>query len=178
MMPTSTRIHFQFTADSMNGIVANLTARFSGNVHDKGVGKITASSFADSGTDPQFAADLTNRSSYFCSKNEPDQWICFDFKHQEIQLTHYTFQAHSWNNLANWMIEGSDDGMAWIEMSRRSNNEDLKKDYTVKTFDANGPGRRGRFRMFRLRQTDRNHSGKYFVNLSDFEFFGWVTGIQ
>jgi hypothetical protein len=69
-----------------------LTTKCGGNVHDKGVVEITASSVSDIAC-PQNAADLRDAYSYFCSRDEPLQRICFDFKTLRIEPTHYAIET-------------------------------------------------------------------------------------
>jgi hypothetical protein len=90
-----------------------LTAKCSGNIHDRGVVEITASTVF--GTDyPQNVAAIGTYSSFW-SEDEPGQWICFDFKTLRIEPTHYTTWNHhrGEKHLKSWAIEGSDNGSSW-----------------------------------------------------------------
>jgi hypothetical protein len=60
-----------FTWAPFNGVISYLRAKCGGNVHDRGVVEITASSVLD-GWNPQNAADL-GHDSYFCSEDKPAQ---------------------------------------------------------------------------------------------------------
>jgi hypothetical protein len=77
---------------ALSGIIAHLTAKCGGNVHDKGVLEITVSSVYKEKYPPRNAADFENVYSHFCSQDEPDQWICWDFKTLRIEPTHYTIR--------------------------------------------------------------------------------------
>jgi hypothetical protein len=74
-------------AKSLNGIIAHLT------VQEKGILTITSSSVRD---DLKFAlthvAALPSDSCFY-SKDEPCQWICWDFRKMRVHLTHYTHCA-------------------------------------------------------------------------------------
>jgi hypothetical protein len=95
---TAGKKKFPFTWDMQNeqgerkmpagGLIAHLTAKGGGNVHEKGVVEITASSVAStsSGYAPRKAANLKT-CSHFYSKNHPGGWICWDFKILGIEPT-------------------------------------------------------------------------------------------
>jgi hypothetical protein len=52
---------------------------------------------------------------YFWSKDEPGQWICWDFREMRVSPTHYTV----WTQFLNtWILEGSLDGSSWMEIDR------------------------------------------------------------
>jgi hypothetical protein len=108
----------------------------------------------------------------FWSKNEPGQWICWDFKALRIEPTHYTIRS---SNLKSWAVEGSNDGASWTEIDRRENNSDFSAPAAVKTFAVE---RSGSFGRICLRQIDQNHSGNNHLALSAFELFGAVAGLQ
>jgi hypothetical protein len=70
--------HFLFTSNPLGGLVSHLMAKCGGNVHDKGVVEITASSleFATrSKFTPRNAADFGTL-SLFCQEDQPGQRIC------------------------------------------------------------------------------------------------------
>jgi hypothetical protein len=114
---------FPFMWAPFNGIISYLTAKCDGNVHDRGVVKITASSVSRTYY-PQNAADLEDNPS-FRSEDEPGQWICLDFKTLRIEPTHYTIRTGCENQLKSWAVEGSDDGASWTEIDRREDNGHL-----------------------------------------------------
>jgi hypothetical protein len=94
---------------ALSGIVSYLTEKCGGNIHDRGVVEITASSVSN----PDYArnaADLGNWNSCFTSKDKPRQWICLDFKALRIELMHCTIQVVNWSYLKSWTVDGSDDG--------------------------------------------------------------------
>jgi hypothetical protein len=98
---------------ALSGVVSVLARECGGNVRNIGVIKITASSIYDS--DPKYAAWMAadlGTYSFFQSENEPEQWICFDFKTLRIELTHHTITTVYSGYLKNWVIEGSGDGVA------------------------------------------------------------------
>jgi hypothetical protein len=159
-------------------------AKCGGDVHDKGLVEITASSVWNNNprSAPGNAAGLESNSC-FESKDTPDQWISWDFKALRIDPTHYSIRASRWGScyftqvghLKSWAVEGSDDGASWTEIDRHENNSDFNSDLAVKTFAVS---RSGSFRRIRLRQIGPNHSGNNCLALNAFEVFGAVAGLQ
>jgi hypothetical protein len=111
---------FPFTWATFNGVISYLMVKCGGNVHDRGVVEITASSILSIDY-PRNSADL-GTDSYFKSEDESGQWICLDFKALKIEPTHYTIQAGYDDYLKSWVVEGSDDGASWTEIDRRESN--------------------------------------------------------
>jgi hypothetical protein len=72
---------------SLDGIISYLTRKHEGNVHDKGIVTITSKSVDDDGPKNfSYLADLTSGSS-FGSKNEPGQWVCWNFHEMRVRWT-------------------------------------------------------------------------------------------
>jgi uncharacterized coiled-coil protein SlyX len=153
-------------AKSLEGIISYLTRKHGGNVHDKRIVTITSKSvYQDK---PGYAArnvsDLTS-GSYFHSKDEPDEWVCWDFHEMRVRPTHYTITSQ-W--LKSWVVESSLDGEAWTEIDRKTDK------------DGNGLGMTASFavsksvecRFVRLTQTGWNHYGDDDLVIEAFEFFG------
>jgi hypothetical protein len=66
----------------LNGIIALLTDQNGGNVHSRGIVKVTAKSVWG-GCLPEHIANLTDDSEYH-SENAPDQWVCYDFQNMKL----------------------------------------------------------------------------------------------
>jgi hypothetical protein len=61
------------------------------SVHGKGAAEITASSVYPLGSAaPHNVVDFKNQYSDFDWKDQPSQWIYWDFKTLKIEPTHYT----------------------------------------------------------------------------------------
>jgi hypothetical protein len=163
------------------GIIAYLTAKFSGNIHDCGVANITADRpySGDPGYAhaPKNAADLGS-GSYFHSANEPNQSVTFDFKALRVRPTHCSIRTYNSSpnaaHLKSWVLDGSDDGTTWMEVDRRENNSDLNNKFAVKTFTVE---RVETFRMVRLRQIAPNHANNNYLLITAFEIFGALIGL-
>jgi uncharacterized coiled-coil protein SlyX len=154
-------------AKSLKGIISYLTLKHGGNVYDKGIVAITSKSVDD---DPKSAlrnvADLTSYSC-FMSKNEPGQWVCWDFHNLRVRPIHYTIRSYL---LKSWVVESSLDGEAWTEIDRKTDNEDFKADNWITASFAVSNSAECRF--IRLTQTGKDHYGKDFLVIGAFEFFG------
>jgi hypothetical protein len=155
------------SSQSLDGIISYLTKKHGGNVQENGIVAITASS-ASSG-DPDYdlrsMADL-DCASYFASKNEPGQWVCWDFRAMRVRPTHYAIRA--WHP-KSWVVEGLLDGSKWTAIDRKTDNQNFKNNWTVASFAVSKPAE---FRFLRLTQTGRSHTGNDALLLSAVEFFG------
>jgi hypothetical protein len=144
------------------GIISYLTQKYGGNVHDKGIVTITSKS---SGTgDVRNVADL-NTDSKFYSKNEPNQWICWDFQNMRIRPTYYRIENPTMNP---WIVESSLDGSHWTVIDRKTDN-DLFWGTVASSFEIAEPTE---CRFIRLRQTGKNRWNDDVLFLSAFEVFG------
>jgi hypothetical protein len=110
-------------AKSLDGIIAYLTKKHGGNVHEKGIVTITSKSVPDPRHALANVADFTSDSSFLssCSEkrwdgdewvpvHEPGQWVCWDFREMRVRPSHYTLYAWC---LDIWVLEGSLDGSSW-----------------------------------------------------------------
>jgi hypothetical protein len=187
--PPSVRRGAKF--DVPDGIIAHLTRECGGNVHDRGVVVVTSSKpFTDGNplSEGEFAAknvaDLAAGSA-FCSAWRDDEenigctrnnWICYDFKQRRIMPTHYAIR--SWNGAPGaahpkgWIVETSEDGVAWKEVDRREDNAELNGKEITQTFTVPGSGG-GRF--IRLVNIGKNHEGDDCLSISAWEIFGSIV---
>ena len=129
--------------DPLNGIIAHLTRECGGNVHEQGFVEVTASSFGG-GEDPKYAVDLgTNKR--FCSIDEPNSWIRYDFKGRRVAPTSYSIRSHGTSPSfpRSWVLEVSNDASddSWKVVDRRENNADLKAEYVTRNFAISDPQR-------------------------------------
>jgi hypothetical protein len=157
-------------AKSLDGIISYLTEKYSGNVQQTEIVLITSKSvFSD---DPQWAlkniADLPS-SPYCQSKDEPGQWVCWDFRDMRVRPTHYTIRA-LW--LRSWVVEGSLDDSRWIEIDRQKNNQYFYRDWDTVSFTVSNPVE---FRFIRLTQTGKSHVQGEDLSLYGVEFFGTLS---
>jgi hypothetical protein len=159
----------------LEGIIAYLTKKCGGNVHDKKI--VTVISHRpynqEVGNAAKNVADLHADTEFFSSK-DPNQWIGYDFKGMRVKPTAYAVRPYhsggpGGHNLKSWVVEGSNDLQDWFELDRRVNNGDLNAGNEVKTF---GIASDVRCRAVRLRQIDLNHKGTHVMLISGLELFG------
>jgi hypothetical protein len=146
--------------------------------------------------DPQYqirnVVDLRSE-SVFVSRNEPNQWICLDFKNMTIIPTHIAIQGPywrpgfspgwghgrrrdpdqphphpQWTDQQSWRVEGSVDGRDWIELDVR---RDVHFFNARKGLGAFALSRSEKVRMIRLTQIGDNYKGEKSLELSAFEVF-------
>ena len=161
--------------DPPNGVIAQLTRECGGNVHIKGAVEVTASSFVSANLAAKNVADFGS-DWCFQSRNEPNQWICYDFKGRRVAPVGYSIRTGFGYFPKSWVLEVSDDGSddSWEVVDRRENNEDLDDRDITRNFliTARPPES---FRFIRLRQTGKNHDADDFLLLCSFEVFGAIS---
>ena len=161
---------------AFDGIIAYLTKNCGGNVHDKGAVEITASSVWDNTSTfhPKNAADL-GTGSFFCSKNEPNSWICYDFKKLRVTPKRYSVRTHSGSGFPrSWKVEGSEDGNTWITLDYRPDSDDLNGNLRAQTFNIFYT--KEAYRFLRFRQLSRNWNDNDHLIIESLEFFGILEG--
>jgi hypothetical protein len=156
-------------AKSVEGILWYLTKKRGGHVHEKGIVTITSKSvWANSPTKlAKNTADFTYN-WFFMSRDEPGQWICWDFGEMRIRPTHYTMTAQY---PKSWIVEGSVDGSNWTEIDRQTDTNCFNEGHPITmSFTIAIPAD---CRFIRLSQTDKNHDGTDCLGwLYLVEFFG------
>jgi hypothetical protein len=165
--------HHSVGNDPLSGIVAFLTRKHGGNVHDLGIVTVTVSSHPSNTTDQTIRKrilDLTTTDHAWTRWDAPNQWFCCDFKTSWIRPTDYAIRAEpNPSNLQHWVIEGSVNGIEWIELDQRRDNTDLKTALTTKVFSITNSHP---VRQIRIRQTGPNHNSNHCLALTAFEVFG------
>ena len=163
--------------NSLEGIIAHLTRECGGNVDEKGVVAITSSEFHD-GDEPKTVADL-GTGPWFGSLDNPDSWICYDFKEKRVVLASYSIRTHVGPSFPrSWVLEVSNDGAedSWQVVDRREDTSELNSPYVTHNFACNGSASKERFRFVRLHQTGKNHNGGDELYLTSLEVFGTLYG--
>jgi hypothetical protein len=168
--PSLTAVEFPLNeARSVDGIISYLTRKHGGNVHDLGIVTITSKSLFSNQLKSAVrnAADFTSNSS-FCSKNKPNQWICWNFHDSRIRPTHYTVRSDRDYSLTSWIVETSLDGWKWTEIDRRIKKKDLDNSPYMASFPVADSAECGFIRLEKL--PDPQGRDKLFVFA--FEVFG------
>ena len=104
------------------------------------------------------------------TKNEPNTCITFDFKYESVTLTRYILRTKDLHSVTRWVIEGSNDRIAWKEHDRRE-AKSLDLSYNLHTYACHG-GRRESFRYLRLCLIPQNDMAAGSIECPAIEFFG------
>jgi hypothetical protein len=167
--------HQEFNPDApFNGIFSDLTLKHGGNVHDRGIVNVAQSSECNtSGPYPAKNCVDFNSSSFSLTSHQPNQWLSFDFKEMRMRATHYSIRTRTdigafYINPRSWVIEVSDDGVSWREVSRETNDENLNGANLSHSFSISNPtiSRFLRFRQF------ATHCSFHYLTFQHFELFG------
>jgi hypothetical protein len=111
---------------------------------------MSSSTFYNSSYPAKNAVDLGHQ-NYFSSKNEPNQWLRYDFKTRRVNLTHNPIAAHPSCFLRSWVTEGSMDGEdnSWTAIDTRLKNAEADPNQPIATL---GVTESNPYRFIRLRQ--------------------------
>lgn len=101
--------------------ISYLSMQCGGNVSQKGIVNVTASSTLSSSEcySPSSVADLDTDDYYF-SQNLPNQWIMYDFNDSFIIQSYYAIKSNcdgvNGNHPKDWVFKGSTDGIILTEI--------------------------------------------------------------
>jgi hypothetical protein len=161
----------------LDGIIAHLTRQCGGNVHNHKIVTVTTSS-NNSETYAGFkAADLQTNSEWL-SDYQKNQWFCYNFNNLSVSPTHYSIQSADVtggsprNFPKEWVVEGSNDEVTWIELDRRANVTALAGRSKIEVFSISNSGV---WRMIRIRQTGPNCCREHYFGFRALEFFGVLS---
>jgi hypothetical protein len=88
-------VQFEFKdAKSVEGIISHLTLKDLGNVS---IGSTSADD--DSGKYAVVNVADLDSDSHFISRDEPDQWVCWDFQERRVRPTQHTIKSYSLRSL-------------------------------------------------------------------------------
>ena len=163
-------------ARPLDGIIAYLTRECGGNVHEKEIVEVTASSVDSLDVKPENVVDLTT-SSNFCSKGEENSWVCYNFKQRRVAVTSYSIRSfdagRGYGHPRSWVLQVSNDGEVWNTIDSRENNSDLNNRLVTCHFPVTTQPE-GDFRFVRLLQTGPNHHPGHRLIISGLELFGSI----
>jgi hypothetical protein len=167
------------TDSPLDGIIANLNGKHGGNVHERDIVKVSASSVFGNNSSyvAHNAVNLVNhQQNYFFSNDTANQWLCYDFKDRRIELTDYSIAAHTDGHfLRSWIVEGSEGGSKWNVLDERKHNREADSNHPIATFSVST---RMKSRFIRLRQTGKCSSKEDWLILFGFEVFGIVDELD
>ena len=171
--------HFEYDgANPFNGIIAHLTKHFKENLVDANVVKIMSSHEFGTAWHPKHIFDFSSP-EVFKSADAENVWLSFDFGQMRIRPNGYSLKTDLTDggrgmSPRSWVLEGSEDGISWVELDCREDNDSLNGMESQAMFSITSVPSRG-VRFLRFRQTGLNHWGSYAITLSAFEIFGEIS---
>lgn len=159
-----------------------MTEKFGGNVDEKGVCKVTSSSYYQKWV-PRNAVDFAHRRLIFTSGeiNKTNSWLKFDFLNRKVHPTYYsikTWELAKGNfHLKTWVIEGSntDRDSDWKILDSRKNETCLDSSFAENTFKIQtNLDDNEYFRYLRIRQNGLNSRKTDQLVVGSMEFFGTI----
>jgi len=99
-------------------------------------------------------------------------WVEFDFRTYKVRPTSYFLAQEQDHYLRNWRIEGSDDGSSWTTLRDHNNDATLHTSNRWAFFDLKAATFYQRLRLFCY---GASHNGSTNFDITEMEFFGYVT---
>lgn len=165
-------------SNALNGIIKNLSSKIGGNISDKGCVIATSSSVYGEYWYARNAVDF-NLFNYFCSSNEKNTWIKYDFVDKKVHPTYYSIRSEpngpGFSHLESWVVEGSNTNRDddWKILDSRNNVTSLNNYMVICTFKIQEKlEEKEYFRYLRIRQTDLSAQGIDIMTMSALEYFG------
>jgi hypothetical protein len=165
-------VHHELNIDTpLVGIIASLTHRYGGNVHDRGIVTTSSKTVYSGDYAAKNAVDLT-ATNFLQSQSQANQWICYNFNNRWVRPTHYSISS-SGHFLRSWVVEGSIDNVNWNELDRHEGDPEISSNHQIGTFaipvyhDVD-------YRFIRLRQTGQNAGGSDYLRIVALELFGYL----
>jgi hypothetical protein len=158
----------------LDGIINHLTQECGGNVHEMRIVDITCSSQERGSCETVVNYHGRFGDDHWSSQNIPNSWVCFDFKEKLVSLTNYTIASLTVWRPVCWVIEGSNDGIAWKSLDSQEERGLLKVgDKCVRTFRCKCAKADEFWRFIRVRQIKNARDSDELV-LCNFELFGYL----
>jgi hypothetical protein len=166
----------------LSGIIAGLTDKYRGNVHDRGVVQVSASSCIDlPNFQPKFLVDLKGTHRYTSKAENQRPSVVYDFKDYLVIPTHYEIRSAA--NMSpraghpkSWILEASADGALWKKLDEKSNCDKLDATDVIVAFPL--PVEPTPYRFFRLTMTQPVGPDNWAFTFSGWEFYGTLLGSE
>lgn len=161
-----------YNNDPWNGVFGYLTAQCHDNPVKAGLIHVSGNSFNPSYVDVLPHIVQKDWTGMWCSANEPNSYVMFDFLDHKLKLTHYTLKTYNqdqqWRHLKSWVVEGGNNG-AWKELHRVKRGNHLNGAFKVASFAVD---KASYYQCIRFRMIGPNHYGDYHLFLMGVELFG------
>jgi hypothetical protein len=147
-----------------------LSKQCGGNVADKGVVKVGASSTCSGAA--KDVADIET-TAHFYSLRGPNQWLGYDFQASRVVVKSYALRSHpdpvGGRHPRSWVVEAWAEGTDWTEIDRREEDPQLNAPEAIVVFEAT---KLVEARMIRIRQIGPNWQGNDELLFRAFELYG------
>lgn len=164
-----------------DGILKHLSDKNNGNnIHDDEIINITSNSIRSYNDKfhPKNLVEYQNDKLYYCSNNDENTHINFDFKDKEVQLKGYLLKSGKdgpgFAHLRNWIIEASHDETNWIELDRQIDCETMNGSCVSHYFELQSKSNEY-YRFIRMHHNGKSwhsHGRPYRIYFYNIEFFG------
>ena len=159
-----------------NGIIAHLTRECGGNVHERGIVRVMASSVGPS-SHLKSVVDLGTGED-FQSQNFENSWVEYDFVNRRVCPTSYSIKtaniATGGSHPKNWVLEASNDRESWTVLNEVRYGSGLdRRDATFNFLIDSRPQKT--FRYVRIRLTGKNCENKNTLVINSLEVFGVLS---
>lgn len=161
------------------GIISHLSKECGGNVHDKNVVEITASSIYMNKYLAKYASYFNDNNHLFFSDNNENSWLLYDFKNRKVRPTDYTIRSRPRSkdndHPRSWIIEGSNDKVHWKTLDSHKDVDYLCEKNLSRTFKIQENLEPDKFFQYlRIRQTGKNSRGNDYFGFEALEYFGSI----
>lgn len=161
------------------GIISHLSKECGGNVHDKKVVEITASSIYKDEYLAKNVSYFNDNNHLFFSDNKENSWLLYDFKNRKVRPTGYTIRSRPRNKESShprsWIVEGSNDKVRWKTLDSQKDVDCLCGENLSCTFKIQENLKSDEFFQYlRIRQTGKNSRGNDYFGFEALEYFGSI----
>ena len=161
--------------NSFSGILNHLRTKSNGKIENEV--SINASSIYDNSNNhqPFNVVSYENTFGELYSKDQPNNWFCFDFKEHRIIPTDYTIKSYhvekNYRSPKSWAIEVSNDNSSWEIIDEQNDCSYLNGSLLTHTFHIQKQQNK-KIRYIRMRSTGPCWNGQHYLNVGRFEIYG------
>lgn len=163
----------EYKQEPFSGIFDELAKQCKGNIYD--IINISGNECIGSAS-VSTIVDFNYNGQCYNSDDEPNSYICFDFKSNSVSLSAYSIKSSNHKSPdyhQSWIIEGSNDQNDWVLLDSHTNDPSLNSKLKVGVFHINDEKMRNqKFKYIQLRMTGKSIQGNDYLDVLNIEFFG------
>lgn len=160
---------------NFSGIFNYLYNKTNGNIEDEIILTTTSEISNTSGNSISNAFLFNDILRDFVTDDNPNSWMCFDFKNSRVAPTFYTIKSTYLEQYhihpKSWVIEGSIDNTSWEILDEQKNCSFLNGPFLVHTFKIQNLSLK-EFKFIRMRITGPNWYNDHRLSIKSFELYG------